>query len=37
MAQRRPASLAELSAIGGVGAKKLEAYGAQILEVLAAA
>jgi ATP-dependent DNA helicase RecQ len=36
MAQRAPADLAALGAIGGVGAKKLEAYGAEILRVLAA-
>jgi ATP-dependent DNA helicase RecQ len=35
MAQRAPADLAALGAIGGVGAKKLEAYGAEILRVLA--
>jgi ATP-dependent DNA helicase RecQ len=36
MAARQPGSLAELGEISGVGAKKLEAYGAAILEVLAA-
>jgi ATP-dependent DNA helicase RecQ len=35
MAQRAPADLAALGAIGGVGAKKLEGYGAEILRVLA--
>ncbi|MDP4538175.1 DNA helicase RecQ [Qipengyuania sp. DY56-A-20] len=34
MAQARPASLAELSRIPGVGAKKLEAYGDRFLRVL---
>ncbi|MDE2145490.1 MAG: RecQ family ATP-dependent DNA helicase [Burkholderiales bacterium] len=37
MARERPASLDALAAIGGVGAKKLEAYGSEILRVLAAA
>ncbi len=32
MAARRPASLQELGAIGGVGARKLEAYGARFLQ-----
>ncbi len=35
MARRRPADLAELGAISGVGAKKLDAYGSEILRVLA--
>jgi ATP-dependent DNA helicase RecQ len=35
MAQQQPATLDELSTISGVGAKKLEAYGAAILRVLA--
>ncbi|MFM7704907.1 MAG: HRDC domain-containing protein, partial [Rubrivivax sp.] len=35
MAQERPQSLAALAAIGGVGAKKLQAYGEPILQVLA--
>jgi ATP-dependent DNA helicase RecQ len=35
MAARRPASLAELGEIGGVGAKKLEAYGDRFLSVIA--
>ena len=34
MAEARPGSLDELAAIGGVGAKKLDAYGADILRVL---
>ncbi|PLK27348.1 DNA helicase RecQ [Novosphingobium sp. TH158] len=34
MATRRPASLAELGAIGGVGARKLEAYGDAFLSVI---
>ncbi|MDP1691668.1 MAG: HRDC domain-containing protein, partial [Burkholderiaceae bacterium] len=34
MARERPASLDELAGISGVGAKKLEAYGAEILRVL---
>ncbi len=34
MAQRCPSSLDELDAISGVGAKKLEAYGREILRVL---
>jgi ATP-dependent DNA helicase RecQ len=37
MARECPATLDELAAIGGVGAKKLEAYGTQILHVLQAA
>ena len=35
MAEARPGSLDELAAIGGVGAKKLDAYGEDILRVLA--
>jgi ATP-dependent DNA helicase RecQ len=34
MARERPASLGELAGISGVGAKKLEAYGREILRVL---
>jgi ATP-dependent DNA helicase RecQ len=34
MAEQRPGSLDELAGIGGVGAKKLEAYGEDILRVL---
>ena len=37
IAVSRPDSLAELAGISGVGEKKLEAYGAQLLEVVAAA
>ncbi len=36
MARRAPASLAELGEVGGVGEKKLEAYGREILRVLGA-
>ena len=35
IAERRPASLADLAAIGGVGPAKLERYGRDVLEVLA--
>jgi ATP-dependent DNA helicase RecQ len=35
MAEKRPASLAALAEVGGVGAKKLDAYGEEILRVLA--
>jgi ATP-dependent DNA helicase RecQ len=35
MAREQPASLAALGAISGVGAKKLEAYGSEILRLLA--
>jgi ATP-dependent DNA helicase RecQ len=35
MAAARPASLGALAEIGGVGAKKLDAYGEQILRLLA--
>ncbi len=34
MAARRPATLQELGQIGGVGARKLEAYGDRFLEVI---
>ena len=34
MARARPASLSALGAVSGVGAKKLEAYGPEILRVL---
>jgi ATP-dependent DNA helicase RecQ len=37
MARRQPADLGGLGAISGVGAKKLEAYGGEILRVLGAA
>ena len=36
MARVAPQTLGDLSGISGVGAKKLEAYGAEILAVLAA-
>ena len=36
MARRAPGDLAALGEIGGVGAKKLEAYGREILRVLEA-
>ncbi len=36
MARRAPASLAELGEVSGVGEKKLEAYGQEILRVLGA-
>ncbi|ACB32831.1 ATP-dependent DNA helicase RecQ [Leptothrix cholodnii SP-6] len=35
MARREPTNLAEMGEISGVGAKKLEAYGTEILRVLA--
>jgi len=35
IARRRPQSLADLQGISGIGAKKLEAYGAEVLRVLA--
>lgn len=34
MASRRPSSLAELGEIGGVGAKKLDAYGERFLDTI---
>jgi ATP-dependent DNA helicase RecQ len=34
MAAARPASLTELGHIGGVGARKLDAYGDRFLEVI---
>ncbi|AKM08506.1 DNA helicase RecQ [Pelagerythrobacter marensis] len=34
MAARRPATLAELGEVGGVGAKKLDAYGARFLDTI---
>ncbi|MBC7955400.1 MAG: HRDC domain-containing protein, partial [Cytophagales bacterium] len=37
MARMKPSSLDEMSSISGVGAKKLEAYGREILRVLALA
>jgi hypothetical protein len=35
IAETRPASLAELAGISGVGVRKLETHGAAVLEVLA--
>ncbi len=37
MAEKRPMNLDQMAAIGGVGAKKLESYGAAFLEVIAGA
>jgi ATP-dependent DNA helicase RecQ len=34
MARQRPTSLDALAGIGGVGAKKLERYGAELLRLL---
>jgi ATP-dependent DNA helicase RecQ len=34
IARRRPGSLADLQGISGIGAKKLEAYGADVLRVV---
>ena len=34
IAERRPRDLAELAAVGGVGAAKLERYGAAVLAVV---
>ena len=36
LAEHRPASLGELDAISGIGQKKRDAYGEQVLEVIAA-
>ncbi|MEW5769983.1 MAG: DNA helicase RecQ [Pseudomonadota bacterium] len=36
IAQRRPADLGELAGIAGIGAKKLEAYGTELLRVVLA-
>ena len=36
LAEHRPATLEQLSGISGVGQKKLDAYGEQVLEVIAA-
>ncbi len=36
MAHQAPSTLAELGGVSGVGAKKLEAYGTELLRVLAA-
>jgi ATP-dependent DNA helicase RecQ len=37
LAEHRPASLADLDGVTGIGAKKREAYGEAVLEVVAAA
>jgi ATP-dependent DNA helicase RecQ len=37
LAERRPESLADLDGVSGIGAKKREAYGEAVLEVVAAA
>jgi ATP-dependent DNA helicase RecQ len=37
MALRRPASLAAMSGVRGVGVKKLERYGTEFLEVITSA
>jgi ATP-dependent DNA helicase RecQ len=37
LAEHRPASLADLDGVTGIGAKKREAYGAAVLEVIAGA
>jgi ATP-dependent DNA helicase RecQ len=37
LAERRPASLADLAGVPGIGAKKREAYGDAVLEVIGAA
>ena len=34
IAQRRPASLEELAAVSGVGEKKLDAYGAELIDLI---
>ncbi|MGA1828829.1 HRDC domain-containing protein, partial [Microbacterium sp.] len=36
LAEQRPATLGDLDGITGIGAKKREAYGAAVLEVIAA-
>ncbi|WP_221585030.1 DNA helicase RecQ [Microbacterium sp. G2-8] len=36
LAEHRPSSLAELDGISGIGARKREAYGAQVLEIVGA-
>ena len=36
LAEHRPASLAALDGVSGIGAKKREAYGEAVLEVIAA-
>ena len=35
LAEHRPASLADLDGVTGIGAKKREAYGEAVLEVIA--
>jgi ATP-dependent DNA helicase RecQ len=35
IARRRPQTLQDLQGISGIGAKKLEAYGAEVLRVVA--
>uniref|UniRef100_UPI00197C9400 HRDC domain-containing protein n=1 Tax=Microbacterium sp. CPCC 204701 TaxID=2493084 RepID=UPI00197C9400 len=37
LAQRRPSSLADLDGVSGIGAKKREAYGQAVLEVVTTA
>jgi ATP-dependent DNA helicase RecQ len=37
LAERRPGSLADLDGVSGIGAKKREAYGEAVLQVIAAA
>ena len=37
LAEHRPASLGDLDGVTGIGAKKREAYGEAVLEVIAAA
>ncbi|MCO5106971.1 MAG: DNA helicase RecQ [Burkholderiaceae bacterium] len=37
IAERRPASLEELAAVGGVGEKKLDAYGAELIGLIGSA
>ena len=34
LAERRPQTLSDIALIGGIGARKLEAYGAAFLSVL---
>ena len=37
IAERRPTAVTELAEVSGVGARKLEAYGEEVLAVVAAA
>jgi ATP-dependent DNA helicase RecQ len=37
LAEQRPTSMADLDGVTGIGAKKREAYGEAVLEVIAAA